>query len=153
MQSEVFWGAFKLKITFKDSLCEAAGTGQLYLLTGTGWRAFFQIIFGPPGPYDVKRILSSLLKGLRKTLDLFKVLNSLKSCLGCDGSTLVLLRLCLVYLGILAVAGNPQIDHLSKGTLKNPKRRFLLIFVEPPFWKSKFLYRYRPEGIFRIFSA
>ena len=26
--------------------------GKLSLRTGTGWRAFFQFFFGPPGPYD-----------------------------------------------------------------------------------------------------
>ena len=41
----------------------------------------------------------------------------------------------------------PQDFRLTKKTGRFTKGQFL----RPYYWKSKFLYRYRPEGIFRIF--
>ena len=35
---------------------------KLNLRTGTGWRAFFQFMFGPPGPYDFPGKKSRILR-------------------------------------------------------------------------------------------
>ena len=44
------------------------GAGALSLRTGTGWRAFFQFCFGPPGPYDLPgEISKSFAPVIKKT--------------------------------------------------------------------------------------